>query len=135
MAERKKQEEIKFGIHVLHFSLLTFHARIRVRHLTGPARAAIVGHVLCRLVLDDIPVGLLVHQLNARAHLAGMRGRLAGCADVLPGGSRVHLGCLHRHRDRTLLHANVSPVWTSGKGMYCKVSIYWISTFFLTIRK
>lgn len=87
-------------------------------HLTGPARAAIVGHVLCRLVLDDIPVGLFVHQLNARAHLAGMRGRLAGCADVLPGGSRVHLGCLHRHRDRTLLHANVSPVWMSGKGMY-----------------
>lgn len=95
---------------MLHFSLLTFHARIRMRRLATPARAAVVGHLLRRLVLDHIPVGLLVHQLDARAHLARVRGRLAGCADVLPGGSRVHLRCLHRHRDRTLLDANVSPV-------------------------
>lgn len=112
MADKKKKgngvkEDWK---RLLRFSLLTFHARIRVRRLATPARTAVVGHLLRRLVLDHIPVGLLVHQLDARAHLAWVRGRLTGCTDVFPGGSRVHLRCLHRHRDRTLLHANMSPV-------------------------
>lgn len=129
MADKKEKKNGVKGHckkRMLHWSLFTFHARIRVRRLATPARAAVVGHLLRRLVLDHIPVSLLVHQLDARAHLARVRGRLTGCADVLPGGSRVHLRCLHRHRDRTLLHANVSPVQQKEKS----VRVQWISTFF-----
>lgn len=90
--------------------VLTFHASIRMRWFTHPTRTTIVYDLLRRFVTYDIAIGLFVHQLDACTHLIRMRLRLTWCTDMFPNWSAIDFGCLHGHRNCTLLHANVTSV-------------------------